>query len=205
MMKTYRISVDGEMLGGVVGHFSMVEIGACVLPTPGGSLQAMKTFGQIIAPSAHFAAAYEHGARKVLRRSFEEFLKLGRPPQDVAHEFIDFCDEARGENGKVELVGVNIAFDFGFIREFLYRFCPDRYDVIGHKGYDITSFACSELGFPLGDMSAKKAWFYISQINREVFDKYYPGALTHNASQDAIDQAKLLLALEELQARQSKR
>jgi hypothetical protein len=159
----------------------------------------MKTFGQIIAPPTHIAPAYEHGARNVLRRSFEEYLQQGRPPQDVAYEFVDFCDQARGEGGKVELVGVNIAFDFAFIREFLYKFCPDRYEVIGHKGYDITSYASGVLGLPIGDMSAKKAWFHISHIDRKIYEKYYTGKLTHNATQDAIDQAKLLLALEELQ------
>ena len=187
-----RISIDGEMLGGVVRHYSMIELGACTIEAC-----PRITFSGIIRPTLDANEPYEHGARKVLRRPFQDYYTKGQDPRDVAHAFIEFCDSVR--NGrKIELHGVNIAFDFAFFREFLYRYSPDRYEVIGHKGYDITSFGCGVFQVPLGSMSAQKLWNLIKTFP-DVHAKYYPGELCHSAIEDAIDQAKLLLALEEVQ------
>ena len=195
IVKPPRISVDGEMFGGIVSHFSMVELGACVVENSG---EGMRQYGSLIRPSIGHNEPYEHGARKVLRRSYEEFFEKGKDPRQVAYEFVDFCDGIRGEEKSVKLTGVNISFDFPFIREFLYRFCPDRYEVIGYKGYEITSFADAVFDLPLGTLSAKRAWERIKAYPK-IYERYYPGALTHGAIQDSIDQAKLLLALEEVQ------
>jgi hypothetical protein len=46
-------------------------------------------------------------------------------------------------------------------------------------------------------MSTSKAWKLIQSHAPSVYEKYFPGALTHNALKDAIDQTMLLLALEE--------
>ena len=189
-----RISFDGEMLGGVAGHYSLVEIGACTIEPIG----KMQKFGCIIRPSMGHAEAYEHGSMKVLRRPFEVFQKEGLDPRDAAHQFVDFCDEVRGDRN-IELHGVNSPFDFQFFREFLHRFCPDRADVIGYKAFDITSYACGVFGLSLGSWSAKKTWKLIKTHHPVIYAKYFRGELEHTGLEDAIDQARLLMAIEEVQ------
>jgi len=46
-------------------------------------------------------------------------------------------------------------------------------------------------------VSACKAWALIMNQAPSIYERYFPGLITHNALKDAIDQTMLLLALEE--------
>ncbi len=50
---------------------------------------------------------------------------------------------------------------------------------------------------PLSEMSTSKAWTLMKSQVPAICEKYFPGAVTHNALKDVIDQTMLLLALEE--------
>ena len=184
-----RFHFDGEMLGSIPGKHPLVEIGCCnVVPR-----SEMKTFEGLIRP---FDAPYEYGARRVLRRSYEEYMSNGEDGRDVAHRFIDYLHSTAGGR-KIEISCVNPGFDIGFLKVFLDAYANDEVTVIGYKTYDVVSYACGVFKLPLSEMSKGKAWEMIKQKSAEIYNKYFPGEMTHNALQDAIDQTALLLALEE--------
>lgn len=184
-----RFHVDGEMLGSIPGKHPLVEIGCCTV-----SLRdSMETFEVLIRP---YDAPYEYGAYKVLRRPYEEYRDKGVDPRDAAHMFIDFLKRV-ADGRKIEISCVNPGFDFGFFKNFLSTYADDETGIIGFKSYDVVSYACGVFRKPLSEMSTCKAWTLIKSRAPSVYEKYFPGTITHNALKDAIDQTMLLLALEE--------
>lgn len=182
-----RFHFDGEMLGGVPGTYSLVEIGCCTIDD-----KDQKTSSILVRPDC---TSYEYGAFKVLRRPYSEYIASGVLPQDAAHQFISFLlDTAQGRS--VEISCVNPGFDFGFLKVFLEKHAPDTVSCIGFKAFDVVSYACGVFALPLGSMSTGKAWRILKEMVPELHRNYFPGDGTHNALQDALDQTKLLLALE---------
>jgi hypothetical protein len=189
---TCRISLDAEMLGGIVGFHSIVEIGACNIEPK----ETIKKFSVLIQPAG---GSYEYGARRVLRRPYSDFQRDGIDPRDAAHQFIEFLNEvSSGKN--VEIICVNPGFDFGFLKNFLHTHCSDTVGVIGYKAFDITSYMCAVFGLPVGSMSTGKAWKIIQAQYPRLYEQYYPGEASHSATQDAVDQAMLLIAAEKIVA-----
>jgi hypothetical protein len=184
-----RFHIDGEMLGSTPGKHPLVEIGCCTV----SPRDSMETFEVIICPHD---APYEYGAYRVLRRPYEEYRSKGIDPRDAAHMFIDFLKRV-SSGKKIEISCVNPGFDFGFLKTFLSTYADDEVGVIGFKSYDVVSYACGVFRTSLSEMSTSKAWKLIQSHAPSVYEKYFPGALTHNALKDAIDQTMLLLALEE--------
>lgn len=184
-----RFHVDGEMLGSIPGTHPLVEIGCCTV----SQKVSMETFEVLISPND---APYEYGAYRILRRPYQEYRASGMDPRDAAHQFIDFLKRVAGGR-KIEISCVNPGFDFGFLKTFLSMYANDETGVIGFKSYDVVSYACGVFRKPLSEMSASKAWELIKSHAPSVYEMYFPGAITHNALKDAIDQTMLLLALEE--------
>lgn len=183
-----RFHVDGEMLGSIPGKHPLVEIGCCTVSTRG----SMETFEVLICPHD---APYEYGAYKVLRRPYQDYVVSGVDPRDAAHRFIDFLKRVAAGR-KIEISCVNPGFDFGFLKTFLSMYANDETGIVGFKSYDVVSYACGVFRQPLGEMSTSKAWDLIRLHAPALYEEYYPGQVTHNALQDAIDQTMLLLTLE---------
>ena len=185
-----RLHVDGEMLGGIPGKHPLVEIGCCSVDEP-----KAPTFSVLIRPPK--SAPYEYGARKVLRRPFEECVRDGINPQDASHAFIEFLKSAaRGR--KLEISCVNPGFDIGFIKFFLSTYADDETGAVGYKSYDVVSYACAAFRLPLTDMSTGKAWTLLRERHTLIYDRHFVGIGTHTALVDALAQTALLRALEEM-------
>ena len=105
-----RLHVDGEMLGGIPGKHPLVEIGCCSVDEP-----KAPTFSVLIRPPE--GAPYEYGARKVLRRPFEEYVRDGLNPQDASHMFIEFL-KSSAKGRQLEVSCVNPGFDKGSLSSF---------------------------------------------------------------------------------------
>lgn len=188
--ETCRLSCDGEMLGSIAGKHALVEIGVCTLDA-----LVPRKWSVLIRPDGE---AYEYGAKQVLRRPYEEYVTRGLLPQDATHSFIDFLGNVSGKLPP-ELIFVNPAFDFAFLKSLLARYSEDMVTVIGFRAYDITSYACAVFGRKLGNnMSTSKVWKLMAYHFPEIYKKWYTGNSKHSAEEDAVDQAKLLTALEEI-------
>ena len=184
-----RFHLDGEMLGSIPGKHALVEIALCTVAPKGES----ETFSVLIRPEG---GPYEYGAMQVLRRSYEEYLRVGIDPRDASHKLIEFIRRVAGRR-KIEISCVNPGFDIGFIKVFLEKYASDETGVTGFKSYDVVSYACASFGLSLSDMSTGKAWKLLLEKAKHLHDKYFEGVGNHNALVDAIAQTSLLLALEE--------
>lgn len=184
-----RFHLDCEMLGSIPGKHALVEIALCtVVPT-----EESETFAVLIRPDG---GPYEYGAKKVLRRSYEEYVLDGFDPRDAAHKVIEFL-KLISKGRKIEISCVNPGFDIGFVKVFLDRYASDEVGVVGFKSYDVVSYACAAFGFRLTNMSTGKAWKLLFERARHLYDKYYKEREKHTALVDVIAQTELLLALEE--------
>ena len=185
-----RLHIDGEMLGSIPGKHPLVEIGCCSVDE-----SKARTFSVLIRPPED--APYEYGAREVLRRPFEEYVRDGLNPQDASHAFIEFLKSAaRGR--KLEISCVNPGFDIGFIKFFLSAYADDETGAVGYKSYDIVSYACAAFRLPLTNMSKSRAWSLLRERHTLIYDKHFAGEGTHTALTDALSQTTLFCALEEM-------
>ena len=184
-----RFHLDGEMLGSIPGKHALVEIALCTVAQKG----ERQEFYVLIRPDG---GPYEYGAMRVLRRSYEDYLRDGIDPRDAAHKLIEFLKSI--SNGrKIEISCVNPGFDIGFLKVFLAFYADDEVGVIGFKSYDVVSYACASFDLPLSEMSTGKAWRLLLEKAPYLHLKYFKGEGNHNASVDTDAQTDLLLALEE--------
>ncbi len=110
--------------------------------------------------------------------SLEELKKHGLPPEKAMAQFEAWLEELMPTGSRPVFVAFNAPFDWMFINEYFHRFLGRN--PFGHNGLDIKAFFMGLTGC---------AW---SETSFKHITSHYIGerALSHNARQDAVDQAE---------------
>lgn len=174
------VSVDVETSGPTPGQYSLLSIGACLVDDPA------RQFYVELQPAS---TASTPEAMQVHGLELERLRREGIPPGEAMGAFEAWLRAEIPQGVLPVFVGFNAAFDWMFVAEYF-----DRYlgrNPFGHTALDIKSFA---LGLLDG------AW---SDTTKRALARRYPDHphLTHNALQDAIDQAALFRRLRAEQRR----
>lgn len=167
--ETY-ISVDIETAGPNPGGYAMLSIGACTVDEP------VEPFYIEIKPDKD---AFSLEALEVSGLSMDELRENGVPPEQAMQQFADWVKAVTPENNRPIFVAFNAPFDWTFVNDYFHRNLG--YNPFGHSALDIKAFFMGARGVAWRDTGFEKVTKYY-KINRP---------LTHNALQDALDQAEV--------------
>jgi DNA polymerase III epsilon subunit-like protein len=168
------ISVDVETAGPHPGGYSLLSIGACLLEHP------EKGFYVELKP-VNDAATSE--ALEVSGLELERLRTEGAEPAEAMAQFEAWIAGAVPAGDVPVFVGFNAAFDWMFVCDYFFRFLGRN--PFGHSALDIKSFY---LGMAGGSWAATSM--------RHLGPRYLDGrSLSHNAMDDARDQAELFRAI----------
>jgi len=163
------VSVDVETAGPHPGDYALLSIGACLVADPDVS------FYLELVPDRDGETAE---AMAVHGLSLAELRAHGTPARDAMVAFAQWLAEVVTD-GSPRLVAMNAPFDWSFINEYFWRYLGRN--PFGHSAIDIKAAAMGRLRIP---------WEQTSQGSLAArFD--LPGQLTHNALDDARQQAFL--------------
>lgn len=168
------ISVDVETAGPNPGDFSMLSIGACCYDDP------ERGFYIELVPVNDRATA---SALAISGLQMDELARTGTPPADAMQAFADWLAAVVPAGGRPVFVGFNAGFDWMFVCDYFHRYLG--WNPFGHAAIDIKSVALGVLGVSWPETSL-----------RVLSDRLLDGrSLSHDALQDARDQAALLQAI----------
>jgi ribonuclease T len=168
-LKEIYISVDIEASGPVPATYSMLSLGAARVDDP------KQTFYVEMKPTSD---SFEPEAMKVVGRTLGEFAEKGRDPKDAMLAFRDWLAlVARG--GKPVFVGFNAVFDWAFVNFYFHHHLGEN--PFGFGGIDIKSYYMGMSGCTWDD----------TRSSRIASDLKSPTPHTHNALDDAIEQAEM--------------
>ena len=167
--ETY-ISVDVETAGPNPGQYAMLSIGACTVTEP------FETFYVEIQPDKK---AFSPEALGVSGLSMENLREQGLPPEQAMQQFTDWVVNITPPDHRPIFVAFNAAFDWMFVNDYFHRYLG--HNPFGHSALDMKAFYMGMTGVAWAETGFEKV--------TEYFGIQHP--LTHNALQDALDQAKL--------------
>lgn len=163
------ISVDIEAAGPVPSAFSMLSLGAVVVGDP------KKTFYVELKPVND---KFVPDAMKVVGKTLQDFTKSGRGPKAAMTAFRDWiANVARA--AKPVFVGFNATFDWAFVNFYFHEYLGEN--PFGFGGIDIKSYYMGMTGCAWEDTRSSRV--------RSEFKG--PSPHTHNALDDAIEQAEM--------------
>lgn len=167
--ETY-ISVDVETAGPNPADYSLLSIGACTVFEP------LETFYVEIQPDRE---AVLPEALQVSGLSMEVLQKNGVQPEKAMQQFADWVADITPSGHRPVFVAFNAPFDWMFVNDYFHRYLG--HNPFGHSAVDTKAFFMGLRGV---------AW---SETGFENVTAYYKIShpLTHNALQDARDQAEL--------------
>lgn len=165
------VSVDVETSGPSPAGYSLLSIGACLVADPD------RAFYVELQPIPGLGALPE--ALEVSGLSIERLAAHGLPPAEALARFMGWLEEVVPAGLYPIFVGFNAPFDWMFVNDYFHRFLGRN--PFGHGALDIRSFF----------MGMTDAGWYEAGL-RHVAARYgITHPLTHNALQDARDQAAL--------------
>lgn len=164
------VSVDVETSGPTPGLYSLLAIGACLVDDP------THPFYVELKPLSDAADA---AAMQVHTLDLEQLKREGLAPSEAMGRFETWLRSEVPEGVLPVFVGFNAAFDWMFVADYFHRFLG--HNPFGHAALDIKSFFMGMTG---------GAW---RDTTKNALAERYPDHphLTHNALQDALDQAAL--------------
>jgi len=167
--ETY-ISVDVETAGPNPANYSLLSIGACTVFEP------IETF-YVELQSDHETFSPE--ALQISGLSMDKLREHGTPPGQAMQAFADWVKKVTPTDSKPVFVAFNAPFDWMFVNDYFHRYLG--HNPFGHSALDMKAFHMGMTGV---------AW---GETGFEQVVKYYgiTHPLTHNALQDALDQAEL--------------
>ncbi|MGD0956173.1 MAG: 3'-5' exonuclease [Candidatus Acidiferrales bacterium] len=169
-MREVYISVDVEAAGPLPPTYSMLSLGAVDVDDP------KATFYVELRPVNDASVP---GAMKVVGRSLQDFARTGRDPKEAMGAFRDWLGSV-AKDRKPVFVGFNATFDWTFVNFYFHEYLGENPFGIG--GIDIKSYYMGLSGVTWEDTRS-------SRIPKEFKDSFRRH--THNALDDAIEQAEL--------------
>jgi ribonuclease T len=175
------IVVDVEAAGPNPSQYALLSIGACTVGEP------RQTFYAELQPDR---SAITDEAISVHGLSLEALSATGTPPAEAMRRFAEWVAEVTPDGARPTFVGFNAPFDWMFVNDYFHRYLGSN--PFGHAALDIKALYMGAAGVRWDETSM-----------RHLAPRYLGGAqLTHNALQDAIDQARILESiLEEMDER----
>jgi len=169
------ISVDIEAAGPVPPAFSMLSLGAVVVDDPKKSFYVeLKPVNDKFVPDA----------MKVVGRSLQNFAKNGRDPKEAMTALRDWLGNVT-KSARPVFVGFNATFDWAFVNYYFHEYLGEN--PFGFGGIDIKSYYMGMAGCAWEDTRS-------SLIRSELKG---PSPHTHNALDDAIEQAEMFRRMRE--------
>lgn len=168
-MKEVYISVDIEAAGPVPATYSMLSVGAAAVDDP------KETFYIELKPTND---QFVPDAMKVIGRTLRDFAEKGRAPKEAMSDFRDWLARV-AKDGKPMFVGFNGVFDWAFVNFYFHQFLGEN--PFGFGAIDIKSYYMGMTGCRWDDTRS-------SRISSEFKG---PSPHTHNALDDAIEQAEM--------------
>lgn len=168
------ISVDVETSGPNPTDYDLLSIGACLAEDP------ETTFYIELQPVTGRSVPE---ALAVSGLSMESLARTGTPPVEALSRFEGWLAEVVPASHQPLLVALNAPFDWMFVNDYFHR--TMQRNPFGHSALDIKAFymGLSGVTWPETSMRALSARYLDHR------------PLTHNALQDAIDQAELFMRL----------
>jgi ribonuclease T len=175
------IVVDVEAAGPTPSQYALLSIGACTLGEP------RETFYVELQPDRE---AVTERAMAVHGLSMERLSEGGTPPAEAMARLAAWVAAITPDGARPIFVGFNAPFDWMFVNDYFHRYTGSN--PFGHAALDIKALYMGLTGV---------SWEETSMHYLAI--RYLGGAqLTHNALQDAIDQARILEGiLEEMDER----
>ena len=167
--ETY-ISVDVETAGPVPRTYSMLSIGACTLYEP------QETFYVEIQP---VTTDFVKEAIEISGLNLADLKRKGTAPQKAMQRFSDWVENVTPAGSAPVFLAFNAPFDWMFVSDYFYRFLG--HNPFGHKALDIKAFYMGRQGVTWSETGMK-------QVSEGYLDRR---ELSHNALQDALDQAEI--------------
>jgi DNA polymerase III epsilon subunit-like protein len=164
------ISVDVETAGPTPDQFALLSIGACTV------LHPRQTFYVELQPDRD---AIDPQAAAVHGLSLETLRQNGLPPEQALLKFEAWLQQVVPPAHKPIFVAFNAPFDWMFVHTYFIRYLGRN--PFGHKALDIKAFYMGLSGQPWEKTSGS----HLHRLFRQA------DGLTHNALQDALDQATL--------------
>ncbi|TLN23670.1 3'-5' exonuclease [bacterium] len=166
-MQAY-ISVDVETAGPIPSRYALLSIGACTLGEP------RKTFYVELQPDQ---AEFDAGAMSVHGLDADTLRREGLPPKKAMERFAAWLKKAVPEGQRPLFCAFNAPFDWMFINDYFLRYTGGN--PFGHSAIDIKAVYMG---------AARQPWKLTS--GAILHARYIEGRqLSHNALQDAVDQA----------------
>lgn len=163
------ISVDIEASGPIPGEYSMLSLGACVVS------DTTRTFYSELKP---LNDNFIDKALEVSGFSLDELKNKGAEPATAMAKFDAWIKQVAGDNRPVFLA-FNATFDWSFTHWYFIKFL--NRDPFGISGLDIKAYFMGKHNLNWND-TTKKGSRQFYQLNKPH---------THNALDDAIEQAEL--------------
>lgn len=168
------ISVDVETAGPYPLRYSMLSIGACLVQDP------QVGFYIELQPATMEALP---GALAICDFSMAELAEKGAPPTEAMRRFARWVEQVTPPRTRPIFVALNAPFDWMFVNEYFHHYLS--YNPFGHSALDIKAFYMGLTGVAWGRTSMR----YLAA-------RYLEGRkLTHNALQDARDQAEIFASI----------
>ncbi|HEX9990345.1 MAG TPA: 3'-5' exonuclease [Chloroflexia bacterium] len=168
------VSVDVETAGPNPGLYSLLSIGACLVAEP------ERTFYVELQPvnsNAEKEALAVHGL------SLEKLRVAGVPPADAMAQFEAWLAREIPPPVRPLFVAFNAPFDWMFVHDYFHRFLGRN--PFGHNAIDIKAYYMGLSGSSWAETGLDK-----------LLPRYVgPAKLTHNALDDAKDQAAIFRVL----------
>ena len=169
-MREAYISVDVEAAGPLPPTYSMLSLGAVVVDDPQATFYVeFKPLNDKSVPAA----------MKVVGRTLEDFARTGRDPKDAMAGFRDWLGSVAKAATPV-FVGFNATFDWAFVSFYFHQYLGENPFGIG--GVDIKSYYMGLSGGTWEDTRSSRIAAEFKDSSRRH---------THNALDDALEQAEL--------------
>ena len=168
------VSVDIETAGPTPSQYSMLSIGACIVDAPdrGFYVELQPTTDAVVDSSLAVGGL-----------SMQKLLEHGTPPAAAMLQFEQWLQREVPAGSVPVFVGFNAAFDWMFVADYFQRYLGRN--PFGHSALDIKSYS---MGMAASSWAATSMKF-LSPL-------YLDGSkLSHNALEDARNQAQLFRAL----------
>ncbi len=176
------ISVDIEAAGPSPSEYAMLSLGACLVDEPTRALPpgVAPHFYVELQPDREGELA---SAMAVGGFTLEGLRATGIPPADAMRTFADWIATVTPAGHRPVLVGFNAPFDWMFVADYFHRYLGTN--PFGHSALDIKAFYLGVTGSSWPGTSMP----FVAERYGLTID------LTHNALDDARDQAALFRAV----------